>query len=132
MWRVRLSRSVNRYLLRGRPDQMVSSRAYEQQWTITIAIIDRCFFWHIRHCERAYRWERQHNQQETVMDEYPLFLSPRLLDEVGEGMPVILSCAWCGLGISFDSALPTVDHKDIVCSEECRQHYETSLRTAQD
>lgn len=60
MWRVYASRAVNYYLFAGDPDEMFSSRVHRECWKRTELVIDRLFFWQLRHCRRSYLWEKFH------------------------------------------------------------------------
>ena len=55
--RVRISRAINRYLLGGKPKQMVSSRVYieDRQWAIKT--INFIFFWQENHCREAFYYD---------------------------------------------------------------------------
>lgn len=61
MWKVHLSRWVNRRLLGGKPDQMLSSRAYCEHWPQVERLINALIFWHHQHCKQSFWWEK--NQQ---------------------------------------------------------------------
>lgn len=57
MWKVYISRWVNYHLLGGKPNQMVSSRAYVEHWPRTECFINRLFFWQDNHCRQSFIWE---------------------------------------------------------------------------
>ena len=58
--RVRLSRLANRYLLGGKPNQMICTRVYasDVQWAIKVA--DAIFFWHDEHCRECFYYDLKH------------------------------------------------------------------------
>lgn len=65
MVRVKISRWVNRRLLRGDKNEMISSRAYREQWYCTEMLINIWWYWIFRqkyHCYRCYQWERKQNE----------------------------------------------------------------------
>lgn len=64
MWKVYLSRWANYYLLGGKPNQMVSSRAYVEHWPKTERIINGIFFWQHNHCQRSFLWEMRYNNSQ--------------------------------------------------------------------
>jgi hypothetical protein len=60
MWKVHLSRFINRYLLGGRPKQMISSRCYSEHHPRAERFINSLFWWQDNHCKRTFLWEVRH------------------------------------------------------------------------
>lgn len=63
MWKVYISRWVNFYLLRGRRDQMVSSRAYVEHHVWAEKLINQIFLTlrgEKNHCRTTYLWEKRY------------------------------------------------------------------------
>jgi len=58
--KVKLSRLINRHLLRGKPNQMISTRVYieDRQWAIKL--INTIFFWQANHCQQAFYHDLKH------------------------------------------------------------------------
>lgn len=54
MFRVKVSRYINYYLFRGRPNEMVSTRVYIEDITWAINIINGIFFLQKSHCREAF------------------------------------------------------------------------------
>jgi hypothetical protein len=64
MWKVRLSRWINYYLLRGKSNQTLSSRAYVEHMPRT----ERFINWVFRdpnHCRETFLWEARYERQST-------------------------------------------------------------------
>lgn len=55
--RVRLSRLINRYVLRGKPNQMICTRLYVSDIRWAIKIADTIFFFHEEHCRRCFYYD---------------------------------------------------------------------------
>lgn len=68
MWKVHLSRWINHRIFFGRPDQMLSSRLYEENRLIARSLVD-CLFFILRgereHCKKKAQWETAPTQDET-------------------------------------------------------------------
>ena len=64
MSRVRVSRWINRHLLRGDEKEMVSARAYREGWFKTETCLDKLFFWHDRHCRNCYLFELKEKEDD--------------------------------------------------------------------
>lgn len=62
MWKVYLSRLVNRYLFGGKPNQMVSSRCYVEHHPRAEKLINSIFFWQENHCRETFLWEVMHEK----------------------------------------------------------------------
>lgn len=66
MWKVYLSRALNFYLLGGKKNQMLSSRAYVEHWIVCEKVINALFFWHEQHCRRAFLWEVKYEAHQSA------------------------------------------------------------------
>ncbi len=58
MWKVYISRFANRHLLRGKPNQMISSRCYVEHHPRVERFINRLFWWQPNHCRQSFLWEK--------------------------------------------------------------------------
>lgn len=62
MWKVYLSRFINRRFLGGRPNQMISSRCYSEHHPRAERLINRFFWWQENHCRESFIWEVMHEK----------------------------------------------------------------------
>jgi hypothetical protein len=57
------SQWFNVLLLNGHPNESISGRAYRQNWTAAVKVINGIFFWQSHHCRGAYakdvEWAKQ-------------------------------------------------------------------------
>ena len=83
MWKVYLSRWVNFYLLGGRRDQMVSSRAYAEHHPRTERFINAVFFWQDNHCRRTFLWEKRHEAHQKATRQSQEASRPEQEDSLG-------------------------------------------------
>lgn len=93
MWRMKTSRWLNRHLLRGKPDEMVSSRVYREKRSVWCLILNVLFLplnmrW--GHCRNAYQWERRYEATKrrtgTAQKEAPAHEAyPAALEAQNEG-----------------------------------------------
>ena len=68
MTRVKISRWINHRLLKGSPNEMVSSRVYREEHYGWMLYIDWWFYTlrgEKKHCFRSHIWERRYGKKET-------------------------------------------------------------------